>query len=71
MKVIVCKQWKESNVRESVLRLIERCKDCGVSYMPANGEVCNCSEEPVVKEWEDKNKFGWRKGVELVNVETE
>lgn len=66
MKVLVCRQWKESKVRESVLRLIERCKECGVSYIPQNGEVCACPEEPQVKEW---NGIGWRPEVELKDDE--
>ena len=61
MKVVICRQWKEPNVRESVLRLIERCDECGVSYMPRNGEVCKC-EEPKVEDWDG---IGWRPEVEL------
>ena len=52
-------------MRESVLRLIEICEACGVSYIPRNGEICEC-EEPKVNEWDG---IGWRPEVELQNDE--
>lgn len=63
--VTICRDWKEKPVKESVLRLIERCKECGITYIPQAGEVCNC-EEPKVTEWDG---IGWRPEVELSDAD--
>lgn len=61
MHVVICKDWKEKPVKESILRLVELCDRCGVAYIPKNKEVCDC-EEPKVTEWDG---IGWRPEVEL------
>jgi hypothetical protein len=30
--------------KESVLRMVHVCPVCHTSYMPDNGEICNCPE---------------------------
>lgn len=52
-------------MKESVLRLIERCDECGITYIARNGEICQC-EEPKVKEWDG---IGWRPEAELQHDE--
>lgn len=49
---------------ESVLNMLVKCKVCNTFYLP-HENVCLCSEEPKVRDYEDVDKTllsKWQKG---------
>jgi len=41
---------------EDMTRDTEFCNVCHTAFIPKEGGICKCPEEPVVNEWEDAMK---------------